>query len=547
MDSRRLRPAYPAHIPRRPSETEGRDALLEQGRAPGGLRWAGAAAAGGALLFAICERISATAPITADSANAVLQGEVIARGNVLLHGWTLSRASFLATDLPFYAVVAAFRGATAAVAHDAAAAIFTLLVLSACLLARGSGRRRVHGRDALVRIAIPLVLLVAPVPGAGAQLMLLGPFHVGTTLLIVLALLLVDGAADRLLGIAMIWALLSLAVMSDTLALYVGVVPLVFVYAVRLLGRRLLPWPDVGVLMAGVLALPTAAALALTVHWLGGFTTVPLQAGLAGIGDLPKNLALTIEGTLVVFGADFIGQPPGAVTLAAVVRLAGLAVVAVTWWRTAHSWRRGEPVDVIDQVLVVGMAVNVAAYLFSNQAIDLRTSRYLVPLLVFGAVLAGRCGAGWLWQGRLRIPASAVALAYSGVLAIGLATPSAVSPEAAVGKFLEQHHLTYGVSGYWEAGTVTVATDGRVRVRAISVDGQGAYPYRWEADDTWYDPSTPGNDARFVLRDAAGVQPLDRQSIEHTFGPPSREYRVGRYEVLIWDRNLLNDLRPPPT
>ena len=547
MDSRRLHPATPTRMPRRPSETEGRDALLEQARAPGRLRWAGAAAAGGALLFAICERVSATAPITADSANAVLQGDAIAGGNVLLHGWTLSRASFLATDLPFYAVVAAFRGATAAVAHDAAAAIFTLLVLSACFLARGSGRHRAHGRDALVRIAIPIVLLVAPVPGAGAQLMLLGPFHVGTTLLIVLALLLVDGAADRLLGIAMIWALLSLAVLSDTLALYVGVVPLVFVYAVRLLGRRLLPWPDVGVLMAAVLALPTAAALTLMLHWLGGFTTVPLHAGLAGIGDLPRNLALTIEGTLVVFGADFIGQPPGAVTLAAVVRLPGLAVVAVTWWRTVCTWRRGEPVDVIDKVLVVGMAVNLAAYLFSNQAIDLRTSRYLVPLLVFGAVLAGRCGAGWLWQGRLRLPASAAALAYSWVLVVGLATPGAVSPEAAVGKFLEQHHLTYGVSGYWEAGTVTVATDGRVRVRGITVDGQGAYPYRWEADDTWYDPSTPGNDARFVLRDAAGLQPLDRRLTEHTFGPPSREYRVGRYEVLVWDRNLLNDLRPPPT
>src|SRR5499427_10198480 len=313
MGSQMLEPASSARTPRRPGQADRWNALLEQAGTRTRLLWAAATAAAGALLFAICERVSATAPITADSANAVLQGHTIASGNVLLHGWTLSRASFLATDLPFYAFVAAFRGATAAVAHDAAAAIFTLLVLSACFLARGSGRHRAHGREALVRIAIPIVLLVAPVPGAGAQLMLLGPFHIGTTLLIVLALLLVDGSADRLLGIAMIWALLSLAVLSDTLALYVGVVPLVFVYAVRLLGRRLLPWPDVGVLMAGVLALPTAAALALTVHWLGGFTTVPLQAGLAGIGGLPKNLALTIEGTLVVFGADFIGQPPGAV------------------------------------------------------------------------------------------------------------------------------------------------------------------------------------------------------------------------------------------
>jgi hypothetical protein len=547
MGSRMLEPASSARTSRRPGQAERWNGLLEQAGARTRLLWVAATAAAGALLFAICERVSATAPITADSANAVLQGHAIASGNVLLHGWTLSRASFLATDLPFDALAAGLRGAAPGAAHDAAAVVFTLLVLSACFLARGSGRDRARGRDAILKVAIPLILLVTPVPGAAAELMLLGPFHVGTTLLLVLALLVIDGAAERLLGIAIIWALLSLAVMSDTLAMYVGVGPLVFVYAARLLGRRPLRWPDVGVLVAALLALPTAAALALAVHWLGGFTTIPLQPGFAGIEDLPRNLALTIEGTLVVFGADFIGQPPGVATLAAVVRLAGLALVAITWWRTVRSGRRGEPVGVIAQVLAVGMAVNLAAYLFSNQAIDLRTSRYLVPLFVFGAVLAGRSGADWPWQSSLRIPASAAVLAYSAVLAISLAAPAAVSPEASVGAFLEQHHLTYGVSGYWEAGTVTVATGGRVRVRAITVDGQGAYPYRWEADDSWYDPSTPGNDARFVLRNTAGRHQLDRQSIEHTFGPPSREYRVGTYEVLVWDRNLLNNLRPPPT
>ena len=542
-----LEPGSSARTARRPGQPKRWPALLEHDGTRTRLLWVAATAVAGALLFAICERVSATTPITADSANAVLQGQAIASGNVLLHGWTLSRASFLATDLPFDALAVGLRGTAPGAAHDAAAAVFTLLVLSACFLARGSGRDRARGRDAMLKVAIPLILLVT-VPGAAADMMLLGPFfHVGTTLLLVLALLVVDGAAERLLGIAIIWALLSLAVMSDTLAIYVGVVPLVLVYGAQLLGRRHLRWPDAGVLLAAVLALPTAAAVARAVHWLGGFTTIPLQPGFVGIEDLPRNLALTIEGTLVVFGADFIGQPPGVATLAAVVRLAGLALVAITWWRTVRSWRRGEPVGVIDQVLAVGMAVNLAAYLFSNQAIDLRTSRYLVPVVVFGAVLAGRRGADWPWQDSLRIPTSAAVLAYSAVLAVSLAPPAAVSPGAAVGAFLEQHHLTYGVSGYWEAGSVTVATGGRVRVRAITVDGQGAYPYRWEADDSWYDPSTPGNDARFVLRDTAGRHQLDRRSIEHTFGPPSREYRVGTYEVLVWDRNLLNDLRPPPT
>jgi hypothetical protein len=500
-------------------------------------------AIGGALLFALCERLSAMAPLTSDSANAVLQGQAIAGGNVLLRGWTLSRASFLATDLPFYAASVALRGASPQAARDAGAAIYTLLVLSACLLARGQAR----GLDAVARMAIPLLLLVAAASGAAAHIVLLGPFHVGTALLLVLALIVVDRAADRLLGIAIVWALLTLAVLSDMLAIFVGVVPLAFVCGASLLSRRHPRRSVVALLLAVVLALPSAVLLAWAVHGLGGFATLPLQGEFARIEDMPRNLTLTAKGTLFVFGVEFFAQPFTAATLGMVVRLAGLLLVAAIWWRTIRSLRGDERVDVVTQTLAAGVAVNAAAYLFSNQPADLDSSRYLVPLLVFGAVLAGR-RADWLWQGRLRVPAFAVVLAYAGVLAymgflaISLRPPAAVNEEVAVGHFLEREHLTYGVSGYWDASSVTVATGGRVRVRAINVNGGTACPFRWEAADAWYDPSVPGNDARFVLRDTSELRWPDGQSTDAAFGPPSREYRVGRYEVRVWDRNLLNDL-----
>src|SRR6266700_522062 len=96
--------------------------------------------AGAVALFQVYERLSATAPITADSANAVLQGQSMAHGNPLLHGWTLSGASFFATDLPFYALAEWIRGLAPVVAHDVGALIYTLLILSASLLARGRTR-----------------------------------------------------------------------------------------------------------------------------------------------------------------------------------------------------------------------------------------------------------------------------------------------------------------------------------------------------------------------------------------------------------------------
>src|SRR5215471_6700811 len=153
---------------------------------------AAAAVVAGAILLPIYDRLSATAPITADSANAVLQGRSMADGNVLLTGWTLSGASFYATDLPFYAAVTAIRGISPLAAHDVGAAIYTLLVLAACFLARG----RTRGLVAAGRMVVTLLLLIAPAPGPAVQLLLLGPFHAGTTLLLLLALLALD-AADR--------------------------------------------------------------------------------------------------------------------------------------------------------------------------------------------------------------------------------------------------------------------------------------------------------------------------------------------------------------
>ena len=502
----------------------------------GGL-WAAAAVAVGAVLLPVYDRLSATAPITADSANAVLQGRSMADGNVLLSGWTLSGASFFMTDLPFYAASTAVRGVSPLAAHDVGALIYTLLVLAACFLARG----RARGVTAMGRMAVTLLLLVAPAPGPAVQLLLLGPFHAGTTLVMLLGLLVLDTAGERWWGAAALGLLLTVAQLSDALALYVGVAPVVVVACMRLARER--RRSDAAVLAAALLSIPASLLLTVLVVQLGGFATVPLHASFAHIEDMPKNAALTVEGGLLLFGANFFGQPLVSVdTLSILFHLAGLAfVLAVCRW-VVMAWRRGEESDRVTQVLLVGMALDVAAHLFSNQAIDLMTSRYLIPFLAFGAVLAGRVGADRLWTGRLRFAAAAVGAAYLVFLAISLRTPPAPAPEAQLAAFLERHHLTYGVAAYWQSSTVTVQSGGQVRVRAVQTGAPPLSAYLWEAEGFWYDPHMAGNDARFVVRDTSDSRSVDRGTVEATFGPPTDVYRVGPYEVLVWDRNLLDDL-----
>ncbi|HEY4026356.1 MAG TPA: hypothetical protein VGO86_07985 [Candidatus Dormibacteraeota bacterium] len=500
---------------------------------------AAATAAGGAVLLPIYDRLSATAPITADSANAVLQGQAMAAGNLLLGGWTLSGACFYATDLPFYAIFAAVKGLSPSVAHDVGAAIYTLLVIAACFLARG----RATGTPALFRMAVTLVLLVAPAPGEAVDLLLLGPFHAGTTLLLLVVLLVLDASGDRPLGAVAVGALLTLAALSDALAIYVGVAPIALVAILRLASSRQTQRADVALLAAALLAVPLSMLLTGLIGRVGGFATLPLNGSFARIDDMPRNIGLTIEGALLLFGANFFGQPVASpATLGVLVHLAGFGFVLAACRWAMLAWRRGEETDRVTQVLLAAMALDVAAYLFSNQAIDLMTSRYLIPFLAFGSVLAGRVGADRLRESRLRIPAAGVALVYLVVAALSLRTPLAPAPEAQLGTFLERHHLTYGISAYWQASTVTVESGGRVRVRAVQTGSLPPGPYMWEAEGSWYDAKRRGNDARFVVRDTRDSRSVQRSEMEESFGPPTANYRVGQYEVLVWDRNLLNDI-----
>jgi hypothetical protein len=65
-------------------------------------------------------------------------------------------------------------------------------------------------------------------------------------------------------------------------------------------------------------------------------------------------------------------------------------------------------------------------------------------------------------------------------------TPAAPAPLAPVAAFLEAHHLSYGIGGYWEASVITVETGGAVTIRAVTP--ACLQPYPWESKSDWYDP-----------------------------------------------------------
>jgi hypothetical protein len=252
--------------------------------------------------------------------------------------------------------------------------------------------------------------------------------------------------------------------------------------------------------------------------------------GFARSSGLDAHLWTKVESILVLYGADFFNRmmPKAIMPL---VHLVGVGLVVAGVVVAARRFFRADT-DLTVQILTASFAFVLAAFVFGFRA----GSWEAVGLLPLGAVLAGRLLTGWLTRTRL-IPVLTLVLAcYALFLADGASRPAPFSPNQRVANWLGAHHLRYGLASYWEASSVTLDSGDYVRVRPIRTQGGHLLLTHWNAAASWYDPRL--HDARFVIfRHCEGC--LSLVGLHQAFGPPARVYRVDRYLVLVWNKNLL--------
>ncbi len=123
------------------------------------------------------------------------------------------------------------------------------------------------------------------------------------------------------------------------------------------------------------------------------------RAGRPGRGDL-GNLGITAQGLLLLGGADFLGLRLTAGTAFTMLHVAGVVLAA---WGTGLAARRFlRDRDLVVQLLVTGVAANLAVYVLSTMAYAVTQTREIAAVLPFSAALAGRLLAGRLLAGRLK-------------------------------------------------------------------------------------------------------------------------------------------------
>jgi hypothetical protein len=505
-----------------------------------------------AALFTAYLRLSRTSPENSDQANILLIASDMLHGNLLLHGWYLTDVSFFTTELPQYALLELFFGLHANTAHIAAAMTYTLAVLLAVLVARGG----FTSRAAVIRMAIAAGIMLAPQLGIGVSALLLSVGHIGTSVPVLLIWLLLDRAPQRpyvpvLTALGLAWALIA-----DQLVLVVGVVPLALVCALRVLEAavRERSLPRGAAARKYELSLIVAAGAAAGLAWvaervlraLGGYVLnpIPFTFEFRHLGTSLHSLWAVPQ----IFGADYRGLSGGPYYIA-LLHMVSLALVGLALLMAARRFFSGAAL--VDQVLAVAIVANLLLFLVTSAGSE--GPHEIAVVAPFGAALAARMLAGpqasrRRAESRPARRARAVAygagavvlLGYLAGLAHDAAQPAAPLPTAQVASWLQAHDLRYGLGGYWESSIVTVQTDGQVEVRALLKNTMGAD--LWQAKPAWYDPA--GQQANFiVLSSAPGYLYWEpRALIAKYFGRPAREYSVGSFTVLVWDRNLLSSI-----
>jgi hypothetical protein len=503
------------------------------------------------LLLTLCyQREARTVQLDADPAAQALQAWQMWHGNPLLRGWWLGDVNFYTVELPMNVIIEMVNGLKPDDVYIGAALVYAAVMLLTALLARGSAR----GREGVARALLGAGIMLAPSLVYGTRVLMQGPDHMGTMIPILLMLLILDRAPARWWVPVAVGVLLTLAQVSDPLATYAAAVAVAAACGVRAcaeVARRQWPrresWYDASLIAAAIVSFALAHLIIAKIHAVGGFYFPPPKngTGFAPAAQIPTHAWLTGYNVLILFGADFTSQPWGINVILALLHLAGVALALCALLIGLRGYL--SRMDRVVQILVAGTIIILAAGVFGTyETSPVVGAHEIIPVLPFGAALAGRLLGGRLVKPRLAL-ALAVGLAcYLGALVYNDNQPVQTPWHTDLAAWLTAHHLKYGLAGYWESNITTLDSGGQVRVASLAAGG--AAPDAYESDATWYNPAV--STANFIVSvssPASDVSLIKPAVLNATFGPPTRIYHFKEYTVRVYGYNLLTRLGTPTT
>ena len=490
---------------------------------------------------------------TSDEANPLLSAYDMTHGNPLLKGWVEPASTFYCVDLLLIGAFTLVLGKSPVILVLVPALIWAVTVWSAAAIAASycrPDRKTAAVFSVFVVLGLPTVFATIPI-----RLITQAPIHIGSIVyamwLFVLAAKYLSQQSTSRWTMPLFIVVLTLLSMGDPFSPFFCALPICLACFTFRNTRR--AYKLLAATIVGVIA---GKGLLRIIFLSGGFEVLGMPASFVQFSNLPANASLLVQGILGLFGADFFGK---AVDLAktnnafaaflgngpvvVLARLPFVALFCAALWAMTRAVLQAtlSPIEKVEPMRVLlfwSIAVVIAANLFSTLPINILTSRYLLPMLVFGAILLA-----------IEIPNTPISKAFiTGALVISLV--SLVSGYKAVDNkhrfaadeqqqltdWLKANDLTQGYGQYWSAGIVTVLSGGKATVHALAATPDGKLaPFVWISSSAWFRKPDDATKDRFVIVDTRDAEPkITQENVLSTFGQPQAVYNVGPYIVDVY-------------
>lgn len=104
--------------------------------------------------------------------------------------------------------------------------------------------------------------------------------------------------------------------------------------------------------------------------------------------------------------------------------------------------------------------------------------------------------------------------------------------------FLKEQGLKFGYATYWNAGALTLLSDGAVTIRQIQLETLPV-PMHLHGSNRWFRPAEWQGET-FLLLSQAELKRIDRTLLEAQLGGATRTLSFGDFKVLVFGKNLSN-------
>jgi hypothetical protein len=478
----------------------------------------------------------------------------MASGNWRLKGWLLPDDNFLTSSVLLYAILVKCAGFTPLLMFCLPAMLWAAVAALSAVLAQG-GRTGTEKWVAMAAVATPVMLPI--ISNNGAMDQIAHDLHTGTILYVLLCFLLAKKALsrsrERSTPILIAYTLLMfLAVFGDTFAIFIGAMPVIVVAAYSaLFGSK--SRESRLVLVLTIFAVVIGKVSVNINSITGGFEILHLTMRFVPFDKFGRNIVWASQYFLMLFGCDFFGKDVFGFSInapaLALIRLsflalliAGLILAAKKLFTrpeaTSWRWPMYES-DYLDALLAVAITITILSAIFSTQMANATSIRYFFPALVFGAILIARMHIKTRWLMAYFYLALLASLAFS--LAAYTQNPrkTVLMPKEleAVSSWLSNNDLSYGFGPYWSSSIVTVATQNRVKIRALIFDSMGKVkPWEWAADRKWFRGGAISGLRTFFVLAHDGEENFFREAdVLRTLGEPRVKHEIGKYIINVYD------------